>query len=60
MEASKSKGGSADKAPVPAIRRSEDGNLVLYGYEHDGAFHSFAAEGAGNYDERVKAAQESE
>ena len=58
MEASKSKSGSGDKAPVPAIRRSEDGNTVLYGFEHDGTFHSFAAEGAGNYDERVQAAKD--
>ena len=46
-----------DSAPVPAIKRSDDGSLIQYGYEHDGAFHPFAAERSGDYDERVQAAQ---
>ena len=58
MEASKSKSTSGEKAPVPTIKRSDDGSIVLYGFTHDGAFHSFAAEGSGDYDERVQAAKD--
>lgn len=47
-----------DSAPVPAIRRTEDGLFVHYGFQHDGAFHIVASERAGDYDERVKAAKD--
>ena len=47
-------------SPVPAIHRNDELGLVQYGFEHDGAFHPIAAERTGDYDERVKAAQESE
>lgn len=46
--------------PVPSIRFSEDGQLVQYGFEHDGAFHPVAAERKGDYDERVEAAKDEE
>ena len=49
-----------EETPVPTIVRSEDGKFVHYGFTHDGAFHPIGSEGAGNYDERVKAAQEAE
>ena len=49
-----------DEAPVPAIRRSEDGQFVHYGFEHEGAFHPMTSERSGDYDERVKAAEEAE
>ena len=58
MSARESKSKQNDDQPVPAIRHSADGSLVEYGFEHDGAFHPIAAERAGDYDERVKAAQE--
>ena len=47
-----------EKAPIPAIKRSEDGQFVHYGFKHDGAFHPIAADRASDYDDRVKAAQE--
>ena len=47
-----------DETPVPTIVRDENGQFVHYGFTHDGAFHQFASEGAGNYDERVQAAKE--
>jgi hypothetical protein len=40
------------------IRRDEDGPLVHYGFVQDGVFHPVAAERKGDFDERVKAAQE--
>lgn len=49
-----------DDNPTPAIHRSEDGRFIHYGFEHEGAFHPIATEGAGDYDERVKAAKEAE
>lgn len=49
-----------EEVPVPAIVRDPDGKFIHYGFEYEGAFHPIASEGAGNYDERVKAAQESE
>jgi len=48
-----------DSATVE-VRRSDDGQFVHYGVVNDGAFHPFASERAGDYDERVKAAQEDE
>lgn len=49
-----------DETPVPTIVRDENGQFVHYGFTHDGAFHPFASEGAGNYDERVQAAKDEE
>lgn len=49
-----------EETPVPAIQRSEDGKFVHYGFLHDGAFHPLTSERSGDYDERVKAAKDSE
>ena len=51
---------SSEKAPVPAIQRTEDGRFIHYGFLHDGAFHGFATERTGDYDERVQAAKDEE
>jgi len=47
-----------DSTPTVEVRRSEDGRFVEYGVVSDGAFHPFATDRVGDYDERVKAAQE--
>lgn len=49
-----------DETPVPTIVRDENGKFVHYGFTQDGVFHSFASEGAGDYDERIKAAKDAE
>ena len=47
-------------APVPAIQFSENGELVTYGFEHDGAFHPLSSERKGDYEERIQAAKDEE
>ena len=46
------------EAATLEVRRTEDGRFVQFGVVSDGAFHVFFGERAGDYDERVKAAQE--
>jgi hypothetical protein len=46
-------------SPYVEVRRDEDQGFVHYGVVSDGAFHPFAAERIGDYDERVQAAASS-
>lgn len=46
--------------PVPAIEHSADGQFVHFGFEYEGAFHPIGSERVGDYEERIKAAKESE
>jgi len=47
-----------DNSVPVEVRRDENGQFVHFGVVSDGAFHPFATERTGDYDERVKAAQE--
>lgn len=49
-----------EEAPTPAIKHSDDGLFVHYGFEQDGVFHPFASERVGDHNERIKAAKEAE
>jgi hypothetical protein len=40
------------------VRRDDASGLVTYGFVKDGAFHPVSSERVGDYDERVKAAQD--
>ena len=44
--------------PVPAIKFSDDGIFVHYGFEHEGAFHPLTSERIGDYNERIEAAKD--
>jgi hypothetical protein len=46
-------------SPYVEVRRDDEQGFVHYGIVSDGAFHPFASERVGDYDERVAAAAES-
>jgi hypothetical protein len=47
-----------DDSPQVEVRRSADGVFVHFGVVSDGAFHPFHSERVGDYDDRVRQAQE--
>jgi hypothetical protein len=48
-----------EASPYVEVRRDDEQGFVHYGIVSDGAFHPFASERVGDYDERVAAAAES-
>jgi len=51
---------ASDNGPSLEVRRGESDGLVHFGVVYDGAFHPFYTERQGDYDERVRAAAETE